>query len=171
MPLKGKLTVIFTLLAFAVTGASLVSAPTAQASPVVIVENSPEAALANLIFRILDIPVTVYEITELKTGRSMGHGEIALAHSLAHASGYPLSYILHLRFDHGMGWGKIAKTLGVKLHGPADKSVRILREAKLDRDADDFTLFIRVDLDADDDDDRDEKPKANGHGKGRGKNK
>ena len=167
MPIKLKIAALFILLAFAAAGLAGL-APVAAASSVVIVENSPETALANLIFRILDIPVTVYEISELKTGRNMGHGEIALAHSLAHASGQPLSYILHLRFDQKMGWGKIAKTLGVKLRGAHDKADYILREAKLDRDADDFKVFIRVDLD-DDDDDR----KSDHHGKpGRGnKNK
>lgn len=161
---------MFTLLAFLALAAAPFAAlgPVAHASGIIIAENSPEATLANLIFRILDIPVTVYEISELRTTRNMGRGEIALAYSLANASGYPVSHILHLRFDEKMGWGKIAKTLGVKLHGPADKSMAILREGNLDQDADDLHIKIRVDLDDDDKPGKavsgDDKPAKN-HGK------
>lgn len=127
---------------------------------VVIAQTSPEAELANILFRILGIPVSVQEVTVLKT-RNLGYGEIALVYNLAHASGRSVDDILIMRFDHKMGWGKIAKSLGVKLHGPADQSVVILREAKLDKDADDFSISIKVDLD---DDDKDEvKDKKSNH--------
>lgn len=170
---RTKSLTLFILFAFLALVAGVPGTTTvAHAAGVVVVENSPEASLANLIFRILDIPVTVYEISELKTTRNMGHGEIALAYSLARASGYPVSHILHLRFDEKMGWGKIAKTLGVKLRGPADKSVSILREGQLHKDADDLQVLIRVDLDADDDTPPNKAPHDNGKpGKAHGKNK
>ncbi|MDR7867863.1 MAG: hypothetical protein RIN56_13725 [Sporomusaceae bacterium] len=174
-----KILTLFILFAFLtfVAGVSGTAA-VAQAAGVVVVENSPEASLANLIFRILDIPVTVYEISELKTTRNMGHGEIALAYSLAHASGYPVSHILHLRYDQKMGWGKIAKTLGVKLRGAADKSDRLLRDGNFDIDADQLKIKIGIDIEEEDkpgkankndNDDKDNKPGK--PGKSNGKNK
>ncbi|MDT8900803.1 hypothetical protein [Anaeroselena agilis] len=154
------------------------TATVAQAAGIVVIENSPEASLANLIFRILDIPVTVYEINDLKTTRSMGHGEIALAYSLAHASGYPVSHILHLRFDEKMGWGKIAKTLGVKLRSAAAKSDMILRDGNFNKDADELKIKVGFDIEEEDkpgnhkkadNDDKNNKPGK--PGKNNGKNK
>lgn len=174
-----KILSLFILFAFLTLVAGVSgTAAVAQAAGVVVVENSPEASLANLIFRILDIPVTVYEISELKTTRNMGHGEIALAYSLAHSSGYPVSHILHLRFDEKMGWGKIAKTLGVKLRGAADKSDNILRDGKFDNDADELRIKIGFDIEEEDnhgksnkDDNNDKDHKPGKHGKNNGKNK
>lgn len=147
-----KLLTLFTLLAFLVPVFAF-AAPSAAFPPASAagLADSIENVLANLIFRNLDIPVTAFEIGELRTTRNMGNGEIALAYSLSHSSGYPVSYILHLRFDEQMGWGKIAKTLGVKLRGAADKSVVILRDGGLHRDADEFQGKIRIDIDDEDD--------------------
>lgn len=160
----------------ATTASTVTTAPTPDSPAVKTVVTpaaSPEAQLANAIFRILGIPVSVQEVTTYR-GRNMGNGEIALAYNLAHASGRPVSDILHMRYDQKMGWGKIAKTLGVKPHGPADDTVRILHQAGLDNDADNFSVSILLDLDADSDlpsnkknADRDEGKKHSdkGHGK------
>jgi len=144
-------------LTVATTTEKTTSSANAAPRTVAIATESPDAALANLIFRILGIPVSVQEVTTLKT-RNLGYGEITLAYNLAHSSGRPVNEILAMRFDQKMGWGKIAKQLGVKLHGSADRSVQILRDANLDKDADDFMAIIRLDLG---DEDRDDKnPKA-----------
>lgn len=124
---------------------------------VVITTASPDATLANIIFRVLGIPVTVTEITTLRT-YNMGYGEITLAYNLASASGRSVNEILDMRFQQKMGWGKIAKVLGVKLHGPADKSVYILRESQLEPEIDAFNVIIKVDLD---DEDRDSDDRNN----------
>jgi len=142
----------------ATTSITPLSSDNAAAKSETIITASPEATLANVIFKILGIPVTVNEITTLKT-YNMGYGEITLAYNLANASGKPVSEILDMRFQQKMGWGKIAKVLGVKLHGAADKSVYILREANLSSDADTFVISIQTDLD--DEDKAEEKNKAN----------
>jgi hypothetical protein len=114
--------------------------------PAITVSTSQEADLAAVILRISGISVRVEEITTLKA-RNMGNGEIVLAYNLAQSSGKSVEEILYMRHERKMGWGNIAKVLGVKLHGSVDKSVSILRESKLDTDADNFLLVIRVDLD------------------------
>lgn len=133
------------------TGTTIIT-PVSASAYTTVSAISPEALLANTIFTILGIPVTVQEITTLKTTQ-MGYGEITLAYSLANASGKSVDYILDLRFNHKMGWGKIAKTLGVKLHGAADRSVHILHESQLVTEADNFIITIKPDLDEDDEHD------------------
>lgn len=139
---------------------------------------SQDAALANLIFRILGIPVSVHEITTYQTRYHLGNGEITLAYNLAAASGKSVDEILMMRFERKMGWGKIAKVLGVKLHGAVDNSVVILQQASLHKDVDDLRFSVRIDLEDNDtkdkvknsDQDRDDDNKKD-HGKNHGKNK
>lgn len=119
---------------------------------------SPEKILADTILRILGIPVSETEITTYKN-RNLGYGEITLAYNLASASGQSVDKILEMRFGEKMGWGKIAKVLGVKLHDNVDHSVYILREAKFTQDAD--TLVIH--LGNSDRDDEDENEHKNQH--------
>ncbi|MEM5769986.1 MAG: hypothetical protein AAGU32_17130, partial [Bacillota bacterium] len=107
--------------------------------------------LASAISRALGLEVGGDEISALKA-RNMGYGEITLAYNLAQASGKSVNEILEMRYEQKMGWGNIAKTLGVKLHDKADNSAVILREVKLDNDADNFLASLRIDLDAEDND-------------------
>lgn len=119
---------------------------------------SPEKILADAILRILGFTVSETEITAYKS-RNLGYGEITLAYNLASASGQSVDRILEMRFAEKMGWGKIAKVLGVKLHDNVDHSVYILREAKFTQDAD--TLVIQ--LGNSDRDDEDENEHKNQH--------
>jgi hypothetical protein len=100
--------------------------------------------LASVIMRILGIEVSAEEVSTLKA-RNMGNGEITLAYNLAHASGKSVQEILEMRYEQKMGWGKIANTLGVKLHDAEDRSVAILREAQLSEDADKLKIDIQID--------------------------
>ncbi len=158
-----KLLTVLTLAAFlALPAAALLPVPASRAAGLPLAENAA-VALAGSIFRILDLPVTHYEIDELTTTRHMGRGEIALTYGLAKESGYPVSRILHYRFAEKMGWGKIAKTLGVKLKDASDKADRVLRDGKLDQDADNLKVIIGSG--DGDDDDKDDKPGKHGDGK------
>lgn len=114
-------------------------------------EQAVAADLASAISRTLGLEVGGDEISTLKA-RNMGYGEITLAYNLAQASGKSVNEILEMRYEQKMGWGKIAKTLGVKLHDKADNSAVILREVKLDNDADNFLASLRIDLDDEDND-------------------
>ena len=135
---------------------STTTAPkTANASALNTVLEATEHAiaydLASAISRALGLEVGGDEISALKA-RNMGYGEITLAYNLAQASGKSVNEILEMRYEQKMGWGNIAKTLGVKLHDKADKSAVILREVRLDNDADNFLASLRIDLDAEDND-------------------
>lgn len=109
--------------------------------------------LASAISRALGLDIGSWDIDNLR-GRNMGYGEITLAYNLAHASGRSIDDILEMRYEQKMGWGKIAKTLGVKLHDKANHSADILREVKLDNHADDFLSSLKIDLDEEDNDNK-----------------
>lgn len=174
MALDKKITTVFIITSIVITGTALAAILTtntttktllfgdnpvistttttttvSDAKPVhteVTVTATKEADLAAVILRILGIQINIEEITTFKS-RNMGYGEITLAYNLAHASGKSVHEILNMRYDQKMGWGKIAKVLGVKLHDAADNSVIILREAQLNDDADNFKISIQIDLD------------------------
>lgn len=118
-------------------------------------------SLADSLLRILGLEVSIDEITNFKS-RNIGNGEITLAYNLAHASGRSVHEILDMRFEQKMGWGKIAKTLGVKLHDAEDRSELILRESQLNDDADKIRIFLKDDLDEEDRDDN----RGNGNNNG-----
>lgn len=119
-----------------------------------VIVNSSDADLASIILRVLGIPVSVQEITTYRT-RNMGYGEITLAYNLAQASGRPVADIMRMRYDDKMGWGRIAKVLGVKLHDASNNSVVMLREINLNNEITIFNNIIQVDLD-DENNDKDE---------------
>ena len=107
--------------------------------------SSAEMVLANEIGKALGISVPLHDISSMQH-HNLGYGEIALAYNLAHASGRSVDEILTMRLNQKMGWGKIAKTLGVKLHSAADRSVHILKQSKLDNEVDHFNHSIKDDL-------------------------
>jgi len=102
----------------------------AENTGITVVRTSSDDNLVSALLRILGLQVDVDEITTFR-GRNMGYGEITLAYNLAHASGKSVHQILDMRYEEKMGWGKIANTLGVKLHDKADNAQLILRDAQL----------------------------------------
>jgi len=125
----------------------------AENTGITVVRTSSDDNLVSALLRILGLQVDVDEITTFR-GRNMGYGEITLAYNLAHASGKSVHQILDMRYEEKMGWGKIANTLGVKLHDKADNAQLILRDAQLNDDADKFKIDIQVDLDDEDKEDK-----------------
>lgn len=129
------------------------------------------------------VSVSVEELRTTIREYRLGNGEIVLAYNLAHSSGRPVTEIVKMRCDQKMGWGVIAKTLGVRLKGETERTTVILREAKLDKDDVEFRTVIKFDLEDDDQfkevkknkDDRNDKEDhhnnshGNGNGKGHGK--
>ena len=91
-------------------------------------------------------------------GKQCGEGERASAQGLCAISGQSLSHILHLRNDEKMGWGKIAKELGVKVSDAVHRSSSVLDRIGLSGEA----VRIRIEIGQDDHD--------NGHDNGPGKN-
>ena len=90
--------------------------------------------------------------------KNFGYGEMAIAQGLSSISGQSLSHILHLRNDEKMGWGKIAKELGVKVSDAVHRSSSVLDRIGLSGEA----VRIRIEIGQDDHD--------NGHDNGPGKN-
>lgn len=122
----------------------------------------------------------VTSVDELRTtvrDYHLGNGEVVLAYNLAHSSGKSVAEIMRMRYDKKMGWGVIAKTLGVSLHDQAEKTTVILREAKFESDDVKFKTIIKDDLDEDDNfkkevkKDKDDKHKGNSHNNGKGHSK
>lgn len=158
------------VLAESSTTTTLTNANTATAVGNAIVDHviAREAeSLAAALLRILGLEVSIDEITSFKS-RNIGNGELTLAYNLAHASGRSVYEILDMRFEQKMGWGKIAKTLGVKLHDAEDRSVLILHESQLDDDADKIKIFLKDDLDEEDKDNNPGNDNNNGHKNGNG---
>ena len=90
--------------------------------------------------------------------KNFGYGEMAIAQGLSSISGQSLAHILHLRNDEKMGWGKIAKELGVKVSDAVHRSSSVLDRIGLSGEA----VRIRIEIGQDDQD--------NGHDNGPGKN-
>ena len=90
--------------------------------------------------------------------KNFGYGEMAIAQGLSSISGQSLSHILHLRNDEKMGWGKIAKELGVKVSDAVHRSSSVLDRIGLSGEA----VRIRIEIGQDDHD--------NGHDHGPEKN-
>ena len=161
MNVRKKTVIVFLVASLTVTGAALssfsapfvcksVSAASSIDSLTSDAVSSVEMILANEIGKALGITVPLHDISSMQH-HNLGYGEIALAYNLAHASGRSVDEILTMRLDQKMGWGKIAKTVGVKLHSAADRSVHILKQSKLDNEVDHFHLSIKADLDDEDD--------------------
>jgi hypothetical protein len=100
------------------------------------------------------IGITLVEFRTIAATHHLGNGEIILAYNLARDSGRPVGDILRMRSERGMGWGRIAKTLGVRLHDGSEQTAVILRESHADDDYAAFQAVIRIDLDGDDDRDQ-----------------
>jgi hypothetical protein len=77
-------------------------------TPITYPLGAPRPALA--IAAYFTVPVT--RVLSLH-GAGWGYGEIFRLHQLSSASGRPISDVQALR-DSGLGWGQIAKTLGVR---------------------------------------------------------
>ena len=90
--------------------------------------------------------------------KNFGYGEMAIAQGLSSISGQSLAHILHLRNEEKMGWGKIAKELGVKVSDAVHRSSSVLDRIGLSGEA----VRIRIEIGQDDHD--------NGHDNGPGKN-
>ena len=80
--------------------------------------------------------------------KNLGYGEMAIAQGLSSISGRSLSHILHLRNDEKMGWGKIAKELGVKVSDAVHRSSSVLDRRGLSGEA----VRIRIEIGQEDND-------------------
>ena len=70
------------------------------------------------------------EILELQQD-DLTHGEIAIAYGLSDLSGQSLEQIMELRQNQHMGWGRIAKELGVKVSDAVHLTNKIMHHAEI----------------------------------------
>lgn len=117
-----------------------------KSSKPVVTVTTTESNFALILGRLLGITIAEERIVLLRNN-NLGYGDIAFAYNLAHASGRSVDDILDMRYHQKMGWGKIAKTLGVKMNGSVDNTIYVLHEARLDNEANDFKVNIQIDLD------------------------
>jgi hypothetical protein len=89
--------------------------------------------------------------------KGFGYGEMSIAHGLSSISGTPLSRVMQMRTEQKMGWGKIAKQLGVKVSDAVHRSASVLERVGLSGEA----ARIRVNIDLPDNDDSDDKNDKN----------
>ena len=89
--------------------------------------------------------------------KGFGYGEMSIAQGLSSISGTPLSRVMQMRTEQKMGWGKIAKQLGVKVSDAVHRSASVLERVGLSGEA----VRIRVNVDFLDDDDSDDKNDKN----------
>ncbi len=89
--------------------------------------------------------------------KGFGYGEMSIAQGLSSISGTPLSRVMQMKTEQKMGWGKIAKQLGVKVSDAVHRSTSVLERVGLSGEA----ARIRVNVDLSDDDDNDDKNDKN----------
>ena len=89
--------------------------------------------------------------------KGFGYGEMSIAQGLSTISGTSLSHIMQMRTEQKMGWGKIAKQLGVKVSDAVHRSASVLEKVGLSGEA----ARIRVNIDLPDEDDTDDKNDKN----------
>lgn len=89
-----------------------------------------DAKLAWELSQNYQMAVSAEQVTYLRS--YMGYGEVAMLYGMADATGKPLRDIFLMRKDDNLGWGAIAKELGVKLPDMMDKAAVVLKKVKLD---------------------------------------
>lgn len=95
--------------------------------------SSPETAQQNAVFasrisKAYNIGVTETDVAGLRSA-NYGYGEIGLAYELSVLTGKPISEITALRAQK-LGWGVIAKNLGVHLSKAVDKAATVIADTK-----------------------------------------
>ena len=94
------------------------------------------------------ISLSVCDVAMHREKQHFGYGEMAIAQGLSSISGRSLSHILHLRHAEKMGWGKIAKELGVKVSDAVHRSSSVLDRIGLSGEA----VRIRIEIGQEDND-------------------
>lgn len=77
--------------------------------------------------------VTGQDVANLRVNNSLGYGEIGMVYGLANVAGKTTADILAMR-QGDMGWGAIAKSLGLKVSTLMNKNSSVLKAAKMDKE-------------------------------------
>lgn len=90
-------------------------------------------SLADAINKAFGSSVTGQDIADMRVNNQMGYGEIGMAFGMANASGKTTEEILAMR-QQDMGWGDIAKSLGLKVSDLMSRNSSVLRNAKMNKE-------------------------------------
>jgi hypothetical protein len=77
--------------------------------------------------------IRVSEVVELREN-NIEYGDISMAYALAAESGTSVREILSMRNEEKMGWGKIARKLGVKVSDAVHRASSVLNKAGLEHE-------------------------------------
>jgi hypothetical protein len=77
--------------------------------------------------------IHVSEVVELRE-KNIEYGDISMAYALAAESGSPVRKILDMRYEDKMGWGKIARQLGVKVSDAVHRASSVLNKSGLEQE-------------------------------------
>lgn len=99
-----------------------------------------DANLANSIAKVLGFSVDSDKITSLRE-KNYTYGEIAMLYSLSHVSRKPSWDIITMR-DGKMGWGEIAKRLGVSVGQGMSGVSQIMKEMNMVEETDKLKEMI-----------------------------
>lgn len=95
-----------------VTVSQTSTTPTAPATKATATPTAEDQKLASAIAKAYNVTVTAQDVSNLHTS-GVGYGDISKAYGFAALSGKSISDVLGMK--QTMGWGEIAKTLGVKV--------------------------------------------------------
>lgn len=126
----GRVFLIALVIASLFCGIALAAKP----APVPFNPVEQDANLANSIAKILGFSVDSDKITSLRE-KNYAYGEIALLYSLSHVSRKPSWDIVTMR-DGKMGWGEIAKQLGVSIGQGMSGVAKIMKEMNMAEETD-----------------------------------
>ena len=93
-----------------------------------------DTGLAQTISKAYGITVTPQDIVDLRVNNSLGYGEIGIMYGMVNASGKTVADILAMR-GQDLGWGAIAKSLGLKMSDLMSRNSSVLKAAKLEKEA------------------------------------
>jgi hypothetical protein len=114
-------------------GTALIWAEEANPTSKPITIKSADSRLGTAISNAFKINVSGQNIADLRVNQKLGYGEIGLLYGLANASGKTIDDILTMR-QSDMGWGEIAKSLGLKVSNIVSKNSSILKAAKMPKE-------------------------------------
>ena len=106
---------------------------TGETTEVPATPTSQDVNLAQQLSTAYNITVTPQEIADLRAKNDIGYGGITLLYGLANASGKTVTDIIAMR-QQDLGWGDIAKSLGLKVSDIMKKSSSILKSAKMNNE-------------------------------------
>lgn len=105
-----------------------------EIAEVVAVVTDEDFRLSDAIRIVLDMDTWPGDIESHRRHHRLSYDEISLAHGMAYLSGYSLHEIIEMRTEDHMGWGRIAKEVGVKVSDAVHMRNEVMHRANMEGD-------------------------------------